>query len=128
MKKLSSLIVFAIFFSTSVLADNKPNAGIIEENAVVHIYRPARVVGFGWVFKLKVDGKKVAKIKNGEYLTLELDAGKKEFEMNNSSLEVNLEPGKNYYLRASLIRNMLLGKPEIVEVTDQQAIKEIANL
>lgn len=128
MKKISMLIIFTIFVSASVFAEKKPTPELIQENAVVHIYRPARVIGFGWVFNLKVERKKVAKVKNGKHLTLELNSGKKEFKMKNSFLEMNLEPGKHYYLRASLIRNMFLGKPEIVEVTDKQAKKEIANL
>lgn len=128
MKKLSMLMICAIFTSISVFAEKKQKPKMIQKNAVVHIYRPARVVGFGWVFKLKIDGGKVAKVKNGKEMTLELGSGKTEFKMMNSSLEVNLEPGKHYYLRASLIRNMFLGKPELVEVTDNQAQKEMANL
>lgn len=127
MKKISVLIVFTVFASISVFAEKK-TPEMIQEKAVVHIYRPSRVVGFGWVFKLKMKGKESAKLKNGKHLTLKLEPGKTEFRIKNNIIDMNLEPGKHYYLRASLVRNMFLGKPEIVEVTEQQAKKEIANL
>ncbi len=121
-------MICTIFISTLALAEKKPKPEIEKNNAVVHIYRPTRVVGFGWVFKLKMKDKESTKVKNGKHLTLEFEPGRTEFRMKNNFIEMNLEPSKHYYLRASLARNMFLGKPEIVEVTEQQAKKEIDNL
>lgn len=127
MKKLNALIIFTIFVSFSAFAEKKtPDS--TQEKAVVHIYRPSRIVGFGWVFKLKMKDNQSAKVKNGKHLTLKFEPGETEFRIKNNLINMNLEPGKHYYLRASLVRNMFLGKPEIVEVTKQQARKEIANL
>lgn len=128
MRKLSLIIACTFFVSAMAFGGTAPKSESNEASAVVHVYRPGRVVGFGWIFNLKVEGEKVAKVKNGKHLTLNLDAGNTAFEMNNSHVEMNLESGKHYYLRASLTRNMLLGKPEIIEVTDQQAKKEMAGL
>lgn len=127
MKKISAIIIFTVFVSVLTFGEDK-STEIVQEKAVVHIYRPSRIVGFGWVFKLKTKGKESAKVKNGKHLTLQFEPGKTEFRIKNNSIEMNLEQGKHYYIRASLVRNMFLGKPEIVEVTEQQAKKEIANL
>lgn len=72
MKRLSMLMIGAIFICASAFAEKTPKSEIAPEKATVHIYRPARVVGFGWVFNVKVEGKKVAKIRNGKHMTLEL--------------------------------------------------------
>lgn len=128
MKKLCMLIICIMFISTIVCAETEPKPEMVLENAIVHIYRPARIVGFGWNFKLEMKGEKSGKVKNGKHLTLKLEPGKTEFRMKKNFIQMNLEPGKQYYLRASLTRNMFLGKPEIVEVTEQQALKELGNL
>lgn len=128
MRRLCMLSICIIFISTSGYAEIEIKPEPRSESVFLHIYRPTRIVGFGWNFKLKAKGKKLTKIKNGEYLTLKLESGMTEFNMGNSFMEMNLESAKHYYLRASLTRNMLLGKPEIVEVTERQAKKEIANL
>lgn len=122
------LIICVMFISTSVFAESEPKPEMAQEKAVVHIYRPARIVGFGWNFKLEMKGEKSGKVKNGKHLTLKLEPGKTEFKMKKNFIQMNLEPGKHYYLRASLTRNMFLGKPEIVEVTERQAKMELNNL
>lgn len=128
MKRLSMLMIVTIFASASVFAEKKQKLDNEQEPAVVHVYRPARVIGFGAVFKLKTKEGIVARVKNGKHLSVKLDSGKTKFKMRNSSIDIDLEPGKHYYLRTSIIRNMFFGKPELVEVTENQAQKEIADL
>lgn len=130
MKKVTHLLICSLLVSTSVLAETNSGQNVDgnESKVVVHVYRPNRVIGFGWNFNFKANGEKASKVKNGEHLTLEFEPGQTEFQIKNSSVEINLEPGKQYYLRASLIRNMFLGKPEIVEVTAPYARNELANL
>jgi len=128
MKRLSVLIICMMFLSISVFAETNPKCKEVEENAIVHIYRPSRLVGFGWNFKLNMNGEKLAMVKNGKHLVLEVEPGQTAFKMKSNFIELNLEPGKHYYFRASLTRNMFLGKPEIVEVTEEQAQKELNKL
>lgn len=129
MKEITQLVVYVLLFSTSVFAKTEPKKDndVKKEKAVVHVYRPARIVGFGWNFNLKVNGQKTIKVKNGKQLTLEFEPGKTQFQMKNKCIEMNLEPGIHYYLRASLIKNLLLGKPEVVEVTEEYAQCELIN-
>ncbi len=127
MKKVIKLCICVCFISTSVFAGTYPDPEpeVPSEKSVIHVYRPSRIVGFGWNFKLMADGRKVGKVKNGDHLILELDAGQVQLQMNKNNIDLNLEPGKHYYLRASLVRNIFLGKPEIVEVTETQAKGEL---
>ena len=124
MRNLIMSIALSVMFVLPAFAhggeDPKPKA-----KAVVHIYRPNRAVGFGWVFKLKANGEDVGKIRNGRHFTIELEPGQAQFVMNKNNVQLNLEAGKEYYLRASLVRNLLLGRPELVEVTEAYAQSEI---
>ena len=127
MKRLIGLTSCIVLMSVSLFAETGPEE-TKSENAIVHVYRPARLVGFGWVFKIKTNNAKSAKIKNGSTLTIPMEPGMTQFKLKKSLVEIKLEAGKHYYLRASLTRNMLLGKPELIEVTDNQAQKEMADL
>ncbi len=128
MKRLIGLTSWIVFLSVAAFANTDPLDKKKQEFATVHIYRPVRVVGFGWVFNVKVNDATTTKVKNGNYVTLKLAPGKTRFKLNKSSISTNLEAGKQYYFRTSLVRNLLLGKPEIVEVTKQQASKEMDKL
>lgn len=124
MKLLSVLLLLSL----PVFASATPPVENSNEGALVHVYRPRNFVGFGWIFSLKANGEKVAKVKNGRHIVLQLPAGETQLEMYGDSFKINLESGEEYFLRASLRRNMLLGKPELVEVTESFAKNELKRL
>lgn len=95
------------------------------ESAVVHVYRPSKFAGFGWVFNLRANGEKVARVKNGKHLTLNFDPGMTKFSIKNRIVELNLEAGKSYYLRTYLIRDGFVGNVELIEVTESFAKTEL---
>lgn len=127
MKRLIGLTSCIIWMSVSVFANTGLEDETKPENAIVHIYRPAKLVGFGWVFKVRMNDSDSEKIKNGGKLTMQMEPGNAQFRLKKSEVEIKLEAGKHYYLRTSLVRNLILGKPVIVEVTEQQAKNEIVN-
>ncbi len=94
--------------------------------ARVHVYRPKKIIGFGWVFNLKGNGKTIAKVKNGGYEVLELSPGKIRFSIKQKTVDINLEAGKTYYLRASLINGIPIGKPHLEEVSETYVEEELS--
>lgn len=88
-----------------------------KEVAYVHVYRPKKFIGFGWVFYLKGNGKTITKVKNGGYEVLKLKPGKTQFSIKKKKVDINLEAGKTYYLRASIINGIPIGKPHLEEVS-----------
>lgn len=88
-----------------------------EAVAYVHIYRPKKFIGFGWVFNLKGNGKTITNVKNGGYEVLKLKPGKTQFSIKQKTVDINLEAGKTYYLRASIINGIPIGKPNLEEVS-----------
>jgi len=98
-----------------------------ETKAIIHVYRPSKVAGFGWAFKLKANGNKIAKIKNGKHVVLAVEPGNTNLEMNKNKIKMDLKAGHVYYFRVSITRNLLIGKPELLEVTETFAKTEISD-
>ncbi|MBX2840860.1 MAG: DUF2846 domain-containing protein [Flammeovirgaceae bacterium] len=122
MKNYYFLLVL-LMLSTSIFAN--PDIPEEKETVTVHIYRPKRLVGFGWTFHLKVNNEVVAKVKNGKAYTLELPSDEFLIQLKKSKITINPESGKEYYFRAYLVRNMFLGKPELVLVEKEFAQNEM---
>lgn len=93
--------------------------------ATVHVYRPQNIIGFAWVFNLKVNGEKYGKIKNGRHLILSFTPGKTVFSVKKKEVELNLEAGKTYYLRSFIEAGYIIGSLDLVEVTESFARQEL---
>lgn len=125
--KKSLLLLVALSLSITLFAKSNKNLPK-ETEVVVCIYRPSNFVGFGDVYNLKVNGKKKGKIKNGKKLILNLPIGKTKFKVRGTIIELDLQAGKTYYLRSVLVRNMLIGKPDLVAVNQEFAKTELKNI
>ncbi len=123
---MSTLTLMLFLTPTFSSGNTKTSPSSSKENlAVVHIYRPNKIIGFGWVFNLRINEEKITKIKNGVHLVLNLEPGQTCFKVKGKTIKINLESGKVYYLRSFIVRNMLLGKPDLVEVTESTAKQEL---
>jgi len=126
MKK--ALLLFVLLSLSITAFANQKNNPPKETEAVVYVYRPSKFVGFGDVFTLKVNGEKKGKIKNGKKFILKLPSGKTKFKVRGTKIELDLQAGQTYYLRSVLVRNMLIGKPDLVPVTEQFAKTELKSI
>lgn len=118
------IAVLILFFSLNLSA-NKCSVDPSEDVATVHIYRPHRIIGFGWVFRLKVNNEFYDRVKNGKHLILKFKPGKTTFAIKKKKVALELEAGKTYYLRSSLRAGFFIGGLDLVEVTESFAVKEI---
>lgn len=73
----------------------------IELPVSVNVYRPGRYVGSALVFKLEANGVMISKVKNKSISKVVLPVGKTYFNVGKQNLEIDLESGKNYYLRVT---------------------------
>ncbi|UII75847.1 DUF2846 domain-containing protein [Flagellimonas sp. HMM57] len=124
----TTLITFCITLSLLGNTHLSANNGGIDpiQNARVYVYRPANLVGFAWVFNLKLNGEKYAKIRNGKYFVLSLKPGKTTFGIKKKEVTIDLEAGKTYYLRSFIQQGFYIGKLDLVEVTAPFAEQEFA--
>ncbi|MEM8847374.1 MAG: DUF2846 domain-containing protein [Bacteroidota bacterium] len=91
----------------------------------VHIYRPKKLVGFAWVFNLKVNGERFGKIKNGDHLVLQFKPGTTTFGIKKKKITLDLKAGNTYYLRTFIAAGVYIGSLDIVEVTETFAENEL---
>jgi len=128
MKKKLLVLVF-LFLSIAIYANQKNDPPtVLATNVIICIYRSNNLVGFAYAYNLKINGKKMGKIKNGKKITLKLTSGKTKFQVRGKTIELELQAGKTYYLRSVLVRNMLIGKPDLVVVTEEFAKTELQNI
>ncbi|WP_422858932.1 DUF2846 domain-containing protein [Flagellimonas sp. S174] len=119
----SIFVVLFILFQPILLGSESIPTG--KETVTVHVYRPKKLIGFAWVFNLKLDGEKCGRIKNGDHLVFELEPGKATFSIKKKKVELNLEKGKTYYLRSFISAGVYIGSLDLVEVTESFALREL---
>lgn len=125
-KKAQFLVLFLSLFLIPLIGISNDSINPPKtETAVVHVYRPSKLAGSCWVFNLRANGEKIARVKNGKHLTLNFNPGTTTFSIKNCTVELNLEAGKSYYLRTYLIRDGFVGNVELIEVTESFAKTEL---
>lgn len=78
-----------------------------QTKGVIHFYRERAYVGSLRKMPIYVDEIKIADLVNGRFFTTELDPGKHVFRCQTKveAIEVQIEPGKEYYLRAEIMQS-----------------------
>ncbi len=105
-----------------------PRAGA--GSATIVLYRPARTYGFAWPIHLRDAAGTRYKVRNGSVDTLHVPPGEVSFriisELRGGELALTPEAGKTYYVRVGLRAGVVLGVPEVIEVTEATAKRDAA--
>jgi hypothetical protein len=83
-----------------------------------------------WKFRVKVNGKKM-KIRNGSSYELKVTPGATNLEvtsLGHDHIALNLEPGKEYYIKSFLRAGLFAHKVELAEVTEEFAKKQLGKI
>ena len=99
-----------------------------EETAKVIIYRPGSWFGMAVRIKVKVSDLETVKIKNRTRTELEIPAGEANFKVKfhrKADFSMDLEPGATYYIRGSILPGWLLGRPQLIEVSEGQGQRDL---
>lgn len=97
--------------------------------ALIHFYRPKMVTGVFLGYKIKdANDSIIGRLRNGEKFIFKT----KEFGMQSfygaletkEELKINIEKGKEYFVRCSVNPGVVLGRPEINLIENHIAIKE----
>lgn len=97
--------------------------------ARVYVYRNTHH-GRAELLGLRVDGADVGTIASYTYMPLELSPGLHRLSARNESettLELNLLPGRSYFVQATVEISMGAGKPELIEMQPLEAQHYIIN-
>jgi hypothetical protein len=100
--------------------------------AVVHLYRPGKMAGFAIGYDVRLNDSVAYRARNGSRLDLRrskpgpvLLSAKTEA---STELSLNLEPGREYYVRCTIGMGALVGRPHLAQVSPAQGSKELADI
>ncbi|MEJ2729291.1 MAG: hypothetical protein P8185_12420 [Deltaproteobacteria bacterium] len=99
MKKYGFLIMLAFVLAacTSGKTEFFPSRGYSADAAEVIVIREERMFGFGFSMKVLLDGKVIARLKAGQYVTFFVDPGVHEIGIPDQSIATALERGRKHY-------------------------------
>ena len=100
--------------------------------ALVHLYRPSRMAGFAIGYDVRLNDSVAYRARNGSRLdlrrsrpgTVTLSAKTETRE----ELTLNLEAGREYYVRCTIGAGALVGRPHLTQVSPAQGSKETAGI
>jgi hypothetical protein len=99
MKKYFLLIMLAFLLAacTSGKTEFFPSQGYSADAAEVTVIRQSGMFGMGFSMQVLLDGKVIARLKNGQYLTFYVAAGVHKIGIPKSTIPVMLERGRKHY-------------------------------
>jgi hypothetical protein len=101
-----------------------------DPRAVLHFYRERAFTGSLRKMPVYIDGVKVADLVNGRQFSTPVDPGKHVFrcQTKDDAIQVNIESGRQYYLRAELVQSFTKNHWRIVQMSDQQGELDVERL
>ncbi len=108
---------------------NKSRLPDDSDYAVIHFYRPSIAVGTLIGYKIKdANDSIIGRVRNGEKFTYKT----KEFGMQSfygateskEEIKMNIEKGKEYFVRCSITMGVLVGRPEISQIENYIGMRE----
>lgn len=108
---------------TGVQKASNPGVG------VVYFYRPKVYTGSAIKVQLADNGKDIDRLQNGQFIRYEATPGKHEFRTDTMAIdkpvEIDIEAGKNYFIRAGVRQGLWTGTWFLTRVFDSEAISEL---
>ena len=101
MKRYTLLIMIAFLLTacTSGKTEFFPSRGYSADAAQVTVIRDERIFGFGFSMEVLLNGKVIARLKAGQYVSFYTDPGVRTIAIPDSSVNAALEAGgKHYFL------------------------------
>lgn len=128
---LSCVVFMTCLFA--VAQDNQTSVpksdGAKSPTGTVYVYRYKQYVGSALEPMVYCDDAEMAKMDNGRYFALLLDAGKHTIRSNDkqSGIELNVMPGGVYFIRVEIATGLLKGHGRLILTAHEQATYELAS-
>ena len=117
---------------TTASSATAPDAKAPNTKAVgkVYVYRYKQFVGSMLEPSVYADEIELARMDNGKYFVVELPAGKHNIRSNDkqSTIELNVEPEKEYYVRVEIATGAFKGHGRLVLMSPEQGTSEVKRL
>jgi hypothetical protein len=126
MKKKLLLIILALFIvaCTSGKTEFFPSQGYSGDRAEVTVIREERMFGFGFSMEVLLDGKVIARLKAGQYVTFFVDPGVHNIGIPNQSIAAALARGHKHYFMIQTESSQF--GFEIERISEKKAVARMA--
>src|SRR5580692_8341884 len=94
------------------------------QDGTVVVYRPGKYIGSALKPSIYVDGNQAARLENGRYISLQLAAGKHNFDSSmkkTAPLEVEVKPNETVYLEMVILPGNWRGGGRLIPVGENDA-------
>src|SRR3979411_1779178 len=108
-------------------ADSQKTTDAKTSKATVYVYRYKQFVGGALSPSVYCDETELARMENGRYFTVKLDAGKHNFRSNDkqSGIELDVKAGQEYFLRVEIAAGFAEGHGRLVLVPAEKGGYEL---
>jgi hypothetical protein len=102
-------------------------SGAQQQKATVYVYRYKQFVGSGLSPSVYCDDVQLARMENGRYFSVAVDAGKHLFRSNDtqSGVELDAKAGQQYFIRLEIAAGMMKGHGRLILTAPEQARYEL---
>jgi len=100
------------------------------EKATVFVYRYKQFVGKALNPSVYCDEQELARMDNGRYFAVRVDAGKHTFRSNDkqANIEIDTKAGQKYFIRVEIASGLMKGHGRVVLMAPEQGEPEIKRL
>jgi hypothetical protein len=132
MRFMKVLFAFVLMMSLVAVAEEPaattaPAMDGKASKATIYIYRYKQFVGSALEPSVYCDDVQLARMSNGRYFTVKVDAGKHTFHSNDkqSGIELDVKPGQEYFVRLEIATGFMKGHGRLILMTPEQAGYEL---
>jgi hypothetical protein len=124
---LAGLLAFAQAPASGPATAQAQQSNPQQSQATVYVYRYKQFVGSALAPSVYCDEVQLARMENGRYFTVRLDAGKHNFRSNDaqSGVELDLKAGQAYFIRVEIATGMMKGHGRLILMSPEQGSYEL---
>ena len=113
--------------TTQAQQSNSQQSNSQQSQATVYVYRYKQFVGSALAPSVYCDEVQLARMENGRYFTVRLDAGKHNFRSNDaqSGVELDLKAGQAHFIRVEIATGMMKGHGRLILMSPEQGSYEL---
>lgn len=124
LKSAAFLLSLSAVFTTAQAIPAEPSSS---SKATVYVYRYKQFVGSALSPSVFCDEEQVARLENGRYFAVKLDAGSHSFRSNDpqSGVALDVKAGQEYFIRVDIAAGMLKGHGRLSLTAPEQGRYEL---
>lgn len=100
--------------------------------AVLHLYRPSRLVGFAIGYDVRLNDSVVYRARNGSQAAIRrVKPGPVTISAKTEAREeriIDLQPGREYYIACTVGTGIVVGRPRLAQVAASEGSREVARI